>query len=239
LTVSGTKFDYAGHDLEAMFFARNYHAWILDYFRPSLGRHLLEVGAGLGHFSRLLLSTVPESHHAFEPSDTLFPKLKLNLQPFKNTHPYHAFLDADLMPGVRLDTAVYVNVLEHIAEDREELEKVWALLEPGGHLCLFVPAHPWLFGAPDRYYGHFRRYEKAGLERLVKSVGYEIMDSRYMDLVGIVPWWILYKLLRRKKIIPNQVALYDILVIPLMRIIETWFPPFTGKNIGMIARKPA
>ena len=38
---------YFGTDLEAMSFARNYHEWIADEFRPFLGNSVAEVGAGM------------------------------------------------------------------------------------------------------------------------------------------------------------------------------------------------
>ena len=47
---------YNGRDLEAMSFAVNYHHWILNEFRPFLGRRIVEVGAGTGGFSELLVT---------------------------------------------------------------------------------------------------------------------------------------------------------------------------------------
>jgi precorrin-6B methylase 2 len=46
---------YVGRDLEAMSFAENYHRWILESLKPQLGTRLVEVGAGSGSFSDLLL----------------------------------------------------------------------------------------------------------------------------------------------------------------------------------------
>src|SRR5215203_5128619 len=59
---------YLGRDLESMSFARNYHRWILDLFAPHLGRRVVEVGAGTGSFSELLLARGPESLTLVEPS---------------------------------------------------------------------------------------------------------------------------------------------------------------------------
>src|ERR671917_1953591 len=60
--------EYAGRDLESMSFARNYHRWILDLFAPHLGPRLVEVGAGTGSFSELLLERRPSSLTLVEPS---------------------------------------------------------------------------------------------------------------------------------------------------------------------------
>src|SRR5262245_64262961 len=47
--------NYPGRELEFMDLAVNYHRWILERLRPYLGRRIVEVGAGTGAFSQLLL----------------------------------------------------------------------------------------------------------------------------------------------------------------------------------------
>src|SRR5205085_1031921 len=59
---------YLGRDLESMSLACNYRRWILDMFAPDLGRRVVEVGAGTGSFSELLLARGPESLTLVEPS---------------------------------------------------------------------------------------------------------------------------------------------------------------------------
>src|SRR5215210_8896489 len=76
--MSNEKVVYVGKDLEAMSFAVNYHKWILDEFRPFLGKRLVEVGAGTGSFSELLLQEKPEDLTIVEPSE-MFEYLKLNV----------------------------------------------------------------------------------------------------------------------------------------------------------------
>ena len=49
--------EYPGKELEAMSFAANYHRWIVDEFKPFLGRTAVEVGAGRGDLSALLLQS--------------------------------------------------------------------------------------------------------------------------------------------------------------------------------------
>ncbi|MDQ3181194.1 MAG: hypothetical protein M3Q33_11810, partial [Acidobacteriota bacterium] len=72
------KVEYVGKDLEAMDFAVNYHRWILALMKPFLGKHLVEVGAGTGAFSELLLETSPETLSLIEPS-AMFETLQTNL----------------------------------------------------------------------------------------------------------------------------------------------------------------
>ncbi len=69
------KHGYAGKDLEAMSFAVNYHRWILSIFEPYLGKRVVEVGAGTGSFSELLLEQRLESLALVEPSTAMYQQL--------------------------------------------------------------------------------------------------------------------------------------------------------------------
>src|SRR5437016_4152889 len=122
-----------------MVVASNYSRWIMDLLKPFLGKHILEVGAGAGSFSELLLQTEPETLTMLEPSLNLFPLVKRRLQTIdpagialvRQSTLSEAFSGAAQPP--RPDTAVYINVLEHIEEDEEELETLASVLRPGGH----------------------------------------------------------------------------------------------------------
>ena len=72
------KTTYVGTDLEAMSFAENYHRWILNELRPYLGKSVVEVGAGTGSFSELLLECRPTSLILVEPSE-MVGKLRQNI----------------------------------------------------------------------------------------------------------------------------------------------------------------
>src|SRR5215475_3132159 len=66
---------YTGRELESMSFAVNYHRWILDVYRPYLGKRIVEIGAGAGSLSTMLLEFRPEFLAALEPSANMFPEL--------------------------------------------------------------------------------------------------------------------------------------------------------------------
>ena len=87
-------------------------------------------------------------------------------------------------------------MLEHIADDRAAFAGLVGLVRPGGLVLLTVPAGPWLFGYHDEQLGHFRRYTRSSLRRLV--AGACTVDAlRYFGF-SLVPVCYLYsKLLRR------------------------------------------
>jgi SAM-dependent methyltransferase len=74
------------------------------------------------------------------------------------------------------DVVVACEVLEHIEDDRGALAEWQAWLRPGGHLILSVPAHTRLWSATDVWAGHFRRYEKEALRRLLESAGFTVEE---------------------------------------------------------------
>ena len=235
----GESVVYPGRDLEAMSFAVNYHKWILDEFRPFLGRRIVEVGAGTGSFSEMLLAEKPESLTLIEPSD-MFDQLTANLAgPHGNTelsfhHNKFTEVSARLSSP---DSIIYVNVLEHIEDDEAELAEIRETLVPGGRCFIFVPALMSLYGEFDRRIGHFRRYDKAGLEEKCRTAGLTVSASRYFDFVGVAPWWIKYKLLKSDSLGSGAVTLYDKIAVPVTRLFESLIRPPFGKNILLIAER--
>jgi 2-polyprenyl-3-methyl-5-hydroxy-6-metoxy-1,4-benzoquinol methylase len=71
-------------------------------------------------------------------------------------------------PGA-FDAAVSTDVLEHIEDDRTAFERMTALVRPGGLILVTVPAGQWLFGYHDEQLGHYRRYNKRAVRRLVSD----------------------------------------------------------------------
>ena len=234
--------DYIGKDLEAMSLAVNYYKWVLDEFRPFFGKRFVEVGAGTGSFSKLLLQEKPENLNFVEPSE-MFEILKTNVALIKTETKieFHQSVFGDMRRemenGNKPDSIIYVNVLEHIEDDRNELKMIYETLEKGGKCFIFVPALQSLYGEFDRKIGHFRRYTKKEIEEKCKAAGFRIIKSKYFDLVGILPYWIKYKLLKSDSLESSAVTLYDKIAVPVIRRFETILPMPIGKNILLIAEK--
>jgi SAM-dependent methyltransferase len=234
---------YEGRDLEAMAFARNYHRWILKIFEPYLGMRLVEVGAGAGSFSELLLERSFESLALVEPSSNMYPLLKKHIETFQREDRITSFnalfreVAASIKAEQRPDSIIYINVMEHIADDIGELRAIYETLGEGGRVFIFVPALQWLYSAFDELVNHQRRYTKPELEDKCEAAGFRIIKSNYFDIAGIFPWLVKYRLLKSETMEPGAVELYDRLVVPLARIAENLIPPPTGKNVILIAEK--
>jgi phospholipid N-methyltransferase len=219
-----------------MDFAENYHAWILEEIRAYLGKNVAEVGAGMGSISRLLLSEPIERLTAFEPSPDLFASLEKEVASDSRATPVNDYFSA-AHAAAPFDSVVYLNVMEHIENDIAEMQNAFAGLKQGGHLLVFVPALQGLYSDFDKRIGHFRRYSREELQSKASSAGFSGAKIRYFDIAGIIPWYVNFVMLRNT-MQSGAVAVYDKVVVPIMRVVENIVSPPIGKNLLMIARKP-
>lgn len=233
---------YEGRDLEAMAFAKNYHRWILGFFHPLMGRRVVEVGAGSGLFSELILEHDFDSVSLVEPSTDMCRILSDRVARTENpaeVKTYNA-LFGDVAAEIKEDqpdSIIYVNVMEHIPDDEAEMRAAHGVLDAGGRIFVFVPALPRLYGRFDERIGHFRRYTKPELEEKCRRAGFKVVESRYFDLLGIAPWWIKYRLLRSDTLEPKAVEFYDRYLFPVEKGIERLIAPPIGKNVILVAEK--
>jgi SAM-dependent methyltransferase len=234
---------YVGRDLEAMEFAEKYHRWILETFRPYMGKRLVEVGAGAGSFSQMLLDLPFESLTLVEPSENMYQLLEQrisNSARISRVSTYNAAFQnvaGAIKRAQKPDSIIYVNVLEHIEDDEAELELVHSTLGHEGRVFIFVPAFRWLFGPLDERVGHFRRYTQPELEAKCRRAGFKIVSTKYFDLAGVLPWWIKYRLLKSDSLETQSVKAYDRYVVPVTKMLEALISPPLGKNIVLIAEK--
>jgi len=128
-------------------------------------------------------------------------------------------------------------VLEHVEDDATELQLAAAAMRPGGSLLVFGPALEWLYSELDYKAGHYRRYSLGRLRRLAEEVGFEVLSLRYFDVVGVLPYFVVYRLLRRPAISGSTMWGYDRLLVPVSRWLQRAVPrPPLGKNVVLVAR---
>jgi SAM-dependent methyltransferase len=74
------------------------------------------------------------------------------------------------------DIVSCMDVLEHIENEKKVINEIFRVLKPGGKLILTVPALPFLFSKHDNAQGHFRRYNRNYLRKILILSGF--MDGR-------------------------------------------------------------
>jgi cyclopropane fatty-acyl-phospholipid synthase-like methyltransferase len=72
----------------------------------------------------------------------------------------------------KFDCVVACEVLEHIEDDMQFLRRTNDLLAKGGQLILSVPARQKYWSVDDVIVGHFRRYERHDLQKILREAGY-------------------------------------------------------------------
>lgn len=81
----------------------------------------------------------------------------------------------------KFDLICLFDVLEHIEDDASSLLRIKDLLTPQGVLVIACPAYQWLYEDYDKSLGHFRRYTKTGLDKILKLNQFEIIESGYIN----------------------------------------------------------
>lgn len=228
-------FVYSGADnLEVMAEARRYTAFLYDLIGQAGGnaaqQSVADFGAGAGLFADLWRSRAARLT-CIEPD----PRLR---QALAARGHLTAAESADVADASQ-DFIYSLNVLEHIADDRQAVGELFRMLRPGGRLLVYVPAFACLYSAMDRKVGHLRRYRRGGVIRLLEDAGFAVEHAAYADSLGFFAS-LLYRLIGREDGTINLRALvfYDRVVFPVSRLLDRVTASVFGKNVFAVAVKP-
>jgi SAM-dependent methyltransferase len=128
------------------------------------------------------------------------------------------------------DTILYIDVLEHIQDDRAEVREAARRLLPGGCLVVLSPAHQWLFSPFDAAIGHFRRYTRSTLIDL-NPPGLDLRKIQYLDSIGMLVSIGNRCLLRTAHPTATQISLWDRVMVPVSRFADWAMGYHVGKSI--------
>jgi glycosyltransferase involved in cell wall biosynthesis len=203
--------------------APRFTGWMADAIRPYVGNRVLEIGAGIGNMTMHLLPRSVYCATDINPAylDSL-ERLKIN-RPYLRVAGLDA-TDASSFPtGESFDTVICLNVVEHLADDRQALRNVWSALEDGGRAIVLVPNGPKLFGTLDEVLGHCRRYTEDQLLQVGQAAGFQTEELLKFNRTGVIAWWLNGQVLRRTTFGLGQIRVLNFLT-PLFRIIDSWLP---------------
>ena len=179
------KYTYPENITENFDIANFHIKYCLSFIKKYLKGDILEVGAGCGSFTRNYFNEKFTSITLTEKDKENFLKLSkkyeenekvkvINELIYDINHQYNAIL--------------YLHVLEHIKDDKKEIDEAIQKLKKNGHLIIMVPAHQKIYSNLDKEVGHFRRYESDFFKQEMKFL--KLVNFKYLDSAG----YLLYKL---------------------------------------------
>jgi SAM-dependent methyltransferase len=227
-----TARSYPGTELELFRKARNWKAYYKRLIAIYLGREVLEVGAGIGATTQMLCNGQQERWLCLEPDPAMAETLatQINNEKLPRCCEVRVGVVAELKGGEVFDSIIYIDVLEHIEDDRLELEMACSHLKVGGFLTVLSPAHQWLYSRFDETLGHYRRYSKGTLLRVVPRK-LECIQLKYLDTVGVVASLANKLVLQQDSPTSAQVAIWDKVMIPLSTALDPLSRYRLGKSI--------
>jgi 2-polyprenyl-3-methyl-5-hydroxy-6-metoxy-1,4-benzoquinol methylase len=233
------KQEYIGDELETFRYAENWKQRFGAVLRPYVKGDVLEVGAGIGETTGYLFSDSVTSWVSLEPDEEMAKEAEakyreLGLAPQPETLA-QSLEEAGRSEG--FDTAVYIDVLEHIEDDRGELERAAKALRGGGHLVVLSPAFQVLYSPFDERIGHYRRYTRKSLEAVGAGMNLELVESRYLDALGAMLSLGNRLLTRSPEPTLKQILFWDRRVLPMSRFIDPMLGSVWGRSVYAVWRK--
>lgn len=215
--------------------ARNYFAWQYRLAAPYLGPCVIEIGCGIGNFTWWLRD---RQVTAVDPDPACLRELQRRLPAMSGLRTVRAAAGQGQLPVLAAaDSCIALNVLEHIGDDHRALAEMGALVRPGGHVILLVPAFAALYGRVDRQLGHCRRYRRRGFAALATAAGLCVERLHYVNRLGFFAWWLNARAGRAAQS-PRQIARFDSLVPALERLESRlgWALPWGQSLFAVLCR---
>lgn len=229
--------NYAGSELELFARAKRWKTYLARQITPFVTGHVLEVGAGIGSNIDYLFNPQVQEWLALEPD----PRLSSVIAERQRTGELPKI--CQILTGTlndteekQFDTILYIDVLEHIEQDRAQVAQAASRLRPNGRLIILSPAHQFLFSPFDASIGHFRRYGAGQLEQL-RPPGCSTERLRMLDSTGFL--LSLANRLIMKSAMPthSQIALWDRMFVRVSTVLDPVLGYRFGKSILVVWNK--
>lgn len=225
---SGEAYDYPGGELDLFAPAHRWRSYWQSRITTLVHSDVLEVGAGIGTITRDLAPSAAR-WLALEPDR----RLAMQIDVLSAETPTLEVRIGDigvLAQDEFFDTILYIDVIEHIKRDAEELERAAEHLRDGGHLIVLAPAFPALYSRFDAAVGHHRRYTRRSLAALAPP-GMALLRIEHLDVMGLLVSFL--NRLGRDQESPRkwQIGLWDRFLIPLTRVLDPLVRRRAGKSL--------
>lgn len=229
---SGEAFSYEGEELALFRLAHHWKAYWGQQVTPHIQGDVLEVGAGLGENAARLVNPRVKTWLCLEPDQKMAAMIKARVDSGALNAGTQVVCGTlvDLPPEPQFDTIVYIDVLEHVSDDAEEIRQACLRMKAGASLVLLSPAHGFLFSNFDAAIGHFRRYDRKSLQSVVPG---PLKQEKliYLDSVGMLLSMANRVLLKQSHPTAQQILFWDKVIVPLSRVVDPLLFHRLGKSV--------
>ena len=223
---------YVGEELHLFEKATNWKQYYAGLIKPYLKGSVLEVGAGLGGTTTILCDGSQTEWLCLEPDMNLCAKVEqLIEEKYLPSYCKTQNTTIDEVPtSEKFDAIIYIDVVEHIEHDREEMIKAVARLKKGGYIAIIVPAFQFFFSPFDKAVGHYRRYDKKLLSDIIPQQMTQT-KLQYLDSVGAMASLTNKFFLKQSYPTEKQVLLWDKNLVPISKLIDPLINYSWGKSL--------
>ena len=171
---------YDGWELEHFDSSENFRKYQYSLISKFIGFDVAEVGPGNGSNAKMYIKNC-KTLELFEPEKKLYLNLK---KIFKKNKRIKIKNKIFIKTKNKYNTILYLDVIEHIRNDKYEISKAYHSLKKNGCLVINVPAFQILYSKFDKDIGHQKRYVKNDFLRLSRNLKFKIHYMMYYDSIG-------------------------------------------------------
>jgi glycosyltransferase involved in cell wall biosynthesis len=228
--------EYGSHILVSLEKVRRFNLWMGRTLAPYVGDHVLEIGAGIGTLTNELIPRQSYLASDINPSYLSYLRSYSIGKPYLGVRGINAAVPADFA-GLEeeFDTALMINVLEHVPDEQVTLRNIRSTLKPGGRTVILVPQHPALYGSLDRALEHRERYTRTSLRQGLERAGFRVDQIFDFNRFSVPGWWFNGKVLRRQTFSRVQLKILQI-CMPVLRRLDPILP-WGGLSLIAVAVK--
>jgi len=231
-------YEYEGKELELFAVANNWKGYWSKEMSPYLRGSVLEVGSGISSISKLFPQKDFSSWTCLEPDSAQCNKILHEIK-LGNLSQRVKVVNGNinsLKNLMKFDTIFYIDVLEHIELDKQELINAANCLSAHGYIAILSPAHNFLFSNFDISVGHFRRYNIKMLNEITPE-SLKIVSIFYLDSLGMFASFFNKFYLKTKDPTLTQILFWDRFIVPVSKLLDKVIFYKVGKSIVCIYQK--
>jgi phospholipid N-methyltransferase len=223
---------YLDENLTIMAKSSNFIDWLYDEIKPYLCGTILEVGSGIGIYSRKIVSNFKMNTIILSDVNPIYVNnLKKTFSDTPNINVIKLDLErkSDYKHLKNINSVIALNVLEHVHNDVASLNYIYNILSYKGKLIIIVPANKFLYNSIDKSVGHYRRYNIKDLKTKILMTKFKPKEIHYLNFISIFGWYLNGNIFKKKIVNEHAMQIFNQLV-PFLRTFEKYI---LRKKIGI------